>query len=120
MAKPSKKESKKEESAKRSGIKKGFFSGGWLTSEFIQNQRWYILFIFGLALFYISYRYYAEQTIYESEKLEAEVNALEKEYIFKSEELVKIYRRSEILKKIQQKGLDLVEPKEAPKRIEAK
>lgn len=119
MKQPDKKQKKSKKPAKESGVSKGFFSGGWLASKFIQRQRWYILFVFGLALFYISYRFYAEQTILKAQKLEAEVKALQVDYIIQSEKLTKVYKRSEIIKKAQQKGLGLVEPEEPPKRIKA-
>lgn len=117
MAKNEKKEGKKP--APKNELKKGFISGGWLTSELIQRQRWFILFVFVLAIVYISYRYYAEQTIYKGQKLEAEVKALQVDYVIKSEELTKLYKRTEIIKKIQQKGLGLIESDEPPKRIKA-
>lgn len=119
MAKKSKKQKKDGKSANKNNLKKGFFSGGWLTSEFIRRQRWYILLIFALALSYISYRYYSERAIYERERLEEVVKALEVEYIIHSEELIRKNKRSDIIKQAKEKGLDLIESEEPPKRIKA-
>ncbi|MDR0660116.1 MAG: hypothetical protein LBG19_04810 [Prevotellaceae bacterium] len=110
-------EQKSKKTSSKSEIKKGFFSGGWLTSEFIRRQHWYILFIFGLALFYIAYRYYSESAIYQKQELEKIVKTLQAEHTIKSEELIRINKRSEIIKQAKQKGLELIESPEPPKRI---
>lgn len=111
-------EKEKQVMANEANSQKNFVSGRTI-AEFFQRHRWYILLVFVLALFYISYRFYAEQTILKSQRLEAEVEVRHVEYIIKSEELIKIHKRSEIIKKAQQKGLELIEPKEPPKRIKA-
>lgn len=117
MAKEKQKRDKK--STGKSNLKKGFFSGGWLTSEFVRKQRGYIFLMFLLALFYISYRYYSERAIFEREHLEDVVKALEVEYTIKSEELVRRNKRSDIIRQVRESGLDLIESEEPPKRINA-
>ena len=119
MALKEEKEKKNGKPVNKNNLRKGFFSGGWLTSDFIKQQRWYILLMFMLALFYISYRYYSERAIYERERLEDVVKALEVEYTIQAEELIRKNKRSDIIKQVNQKGLDLVESEEPPKRIKA-
>lgn len=98
---------------------RGMFTGTWLTSGYIQRQRWYILFVFCLAVVYISYRYNIEQTIRKSRRMEAEVKAMHAEYVTKSAELMRLSKRSEVLRQIEQRGLDLQESETPPKRIKA-
>ena len=113
-----KQQKEKQEKAKETESKTSFASGRAFI-EFIQRHRRYLLFVFVLAIFYISYRFYAEQTIVRSQQLEAEAEVRHVEYIIKSEELIKLHKRSEIIKQLQQKGLNLIESKEPPKRINA-
>ncbi len=107
---------KEKQVANETRSQKGFVSGRAI-AEFLQHNRWYILLVFVLALFYISYRFYAEQTLLKAQRLEAEVKVRHVEYILKSEDLIKIHKRSEVIKKI--KELGLIQPDEPPKRIKA-
>lgn len=104
---------------KKPNLIKGFFTGSLLTSKYIQSQRWYILMVFCLAVFYISYRYNIEQTMRRSRNLEVEVKMLNAEYVTKSAELMRLSKRSEVLKLVRQKDLKLTESQTPPKRVKA-
>lgn len=114
------KQDQQEKQATVKGIEQqSGIASGWRFVSFIQRHRYYITFAFILAIIYISYRIHAERTIVKAQRLEAELEVRHVEYTIKSEELIKLYKRSEIIKQIQQKGLGLIESKEPPKRIRA-
>lgn len=96
---------------------KSIFSGSILQSDFLYKQRWYILLLFVLSVFYISNRYKAEKTLRYSAKLKIEVTDKKAEYVTKSSELMRLSKRSEVLKLIQRRNLDLKESKIPPKRV---
>ena len=105
---------KKRETTREPELRKGIVSG-WKATDFFQRHRWYIMFVFVLAVGYISYRFHAEQTILKCQRLEAELKVRQAEFRIKSEELTKLYERSKIIK--QQRELELIESTEPPKRI---
>ncbi len=93
------------------------FSGRLLTSDFVRRQRWYAFFLFLLGIAYISIHYRIERTVRESRKLEREIENLHAEYVTKSAALMRLSKRSEVLKQIQQRNLNLQEPNHPPKKI---
>ena len=93
------------------------FSGKLLMSDFVRQQRWYVFFLFLLGIAYISIHYRIERTVREARKLEQEVENLQAEYVTKSAELMRLSKRSEVLKQIQQRNLNLQEPNHPPKKI---
>ncbi|MDR2651771.1 MAG: hypothetical protein LBC68_05600 [Prevotellaceae bacterium] len=101
-------------------ILKDIISGKIFVSSNIQKHLGYIFFIFFLAVFYIGYCYTVENTIRENKRLDKEIKLLRTEYIYQSSELMRIGKKSEILKQIQERNLTLKEPKNPFIRIKIK
>lgn len=102
---------------RKSSILKDVISGKVLLNVVLVRQRWYILFLFMLALTYIGLHYYMEKTVRETRRLEHELTNLRIEYTTRSSELMLMSRRSEVNRQIKQRGMTICEPQYPPKRI---
>lgn len=96
---------------------KSIFSGSVLQSDYVYKQRWYILLLFVLSIVYISNRYKADKTLRYGARLRNEVADKKAEYVTKSSELMRLSKRSEVLKQIEKRNIDLKESKTPPKRV---
>ncbi|MDR2065747.1 MAG: hypothetical protein LBP85_08595 [Prevotellaceae bacterium] len=99
---------------------KDIISGKIFVSANIQKYSRYIFFVFFLAAFYIGYRYTVENTVRENKKLDDEIKLLRTEYIYQSSQLMSEGRKSNIIKKIEDKNLTLKESKIPFRRIKIK
>lgn len=110
-----------KEAEKKSGKKligwKSVFSGSVLQSNFLYKQRWYIFLLFVLSIIYITNRYLADKTLRYNARLRLEVVEKKAEYITKSSELMRLSKRSEVLKAIKKKNIELIESQTPPKRV---
>jgi predicted membrane protein len=102
---------------RKANIVKDVASGNVIFNVVLMKQRWYVLFLFALAIFYITMHYYMEETVRESRKLEQDLNKLRIEYTTRSSELMHISKRSEVDKQIKARGMTLREPQYPAKRI---
>ena len=91
--------------------------GTLLTREGLVQQLPFIFFLTFLAIIYIANRYHAEKLVREIDVLETELKELRAEAISTSSELMYVFRQSEVEKLMQEKGLDLKESLEPPKKI---
>ena len=102
-------------------IKKGplkeLLDGSLLTRESVVRQLPYILFVTFLAVIYIGNRYHAEKVVRETTILQNEIRELRSESISVEAELMDISKQSEVVLLVQQRGLDLKESVEPPKKI---
>ncbi len=102
-------------------IKKGplkeLLDGSLLTREAVVRQLPYILFVTFLAVIYIGNRYHAEKVVRETTILQNEIRELRSESISVEAELMDISKQSEVVLLVQQRGLDLKESVEPPKKI---
>jgi hypothetical protein len=110
-------EEKKENKASKKKVLKDVLDGSLLKSEQLVGQLPFIFFLSLLAIFYIANRYQAERIIAQSMQLEAEVKELRSEAVSVSSDLMSISKQSEVLKLINQKGMDLKESFEPPMKI---
>lgn len=110
-------EEKKEPKASKKRVLKDVLDGSLLKSEQLVGQLPFIFFLSLLAIFYIANRYQAERIIAQSMQLEAEVKELRSEAVSVSSDLMSISKQSEVLKLINQKGMDLKESFEPPMKI---
>ena len=94
------------------------FSGRLLMSDFVRQQQRYLFFLFVLGILYIAIHYRIERTVRESRRLERQVENLHAEYVTKSAELMRLSKRSELLRQIRQRNLNLQEPLHPPKKIQ--
>ena len=95
----------------------GLLSGSILTSEFVRKQMLFIILLSVLALVYISNRYHAERVFRETEQIKDEIAELRAEKITVQSKLMRISRRSEILRLLRENGSELKESPVPPRKI---
>jgi hypothetical protein len=100
-----------------SKILKDIMSGKIFVSENIQKHLKYIFFLFFIAVFYIGYCYKVETTTIENKKLDNELMLLRTEYVKQLNNLSNVKKKSEIIKRLQDKNLTLKESQKPFKRI---
>lgn len=93
-------------------------SGNILTKKFIQKQYGLLIMIAVLAFVYIDNRYYVETQMNRENRLRRELRDVKYESLTISAELMQISRRSNVLRMIRERGLDLIESTEPPIKIE--
>jgi hypothetical protein len=91
------------------------FSGTFLTSNKTLKHLPFILFISGIAIFYIAYNYYADDNLRKENKLGKEIKEKRSEYISTTSDLMFASKQSEVAKAAEQIGLK--EPIEPPTKI---
>ncbi len=101
---------------RKSNVVKDLVSGKALFKLF-EKHRGYMLFLFALAVMYITVHYYMEKTVREARQLEQELTGLRIEYTTRSSEFMLLSRRSEIIRQIGQRNMTICEPQYPPKRI---
>jgi cell division protein FtsL len=101
----------------RKGPLKELLDGSLLTREAVVRQLPYILFVTFLAVIYIGNRYHAEKVVRETTILQNQIRELRSESISIEAELMDISKQSEVVLLVQQRGLDLKESVEPPKKI---
>ena len=96
---------------------KSLLGGNLLASEKVMKQLPFVFFLVLLGMLLISNRYWSEKTIRQMEAVQDSIKELKAESITYETELMKMNRPTEITKKVQESGLDLVEPKEPARKI---
>jgi len=93
-------------------------NGNILTKKFFQKQYGLLIMIVVLGFMYIDNRYYCETQIKRENQLQKQLKDIKYESLTISAELMEISRRSNVLKMINDKGLNLIEATEPPIKIE--
>lgn len=93
-------------------------NGNILTKKFIQKQYGLLIMLAVLAFVYVDNRYYCETRMSKENQLKNELKDLKYESLTISAELMEISRRSNVLRMINDKGLDLVETTSPSIRID--
>lgn len=75
----------------------------------------YVLFLTGIALFWISNTYFAEKKVREIHSIKIEVKELKTEYMSSNLDLLNKSKQSQIAKYVKNKGLN--ESRIAPKKL---
>lgn len=80
-------------------------------------RKWlpFVLFLFGIAVFYISYQHYAESTVRKTEKTMKSIKELRSEYLTTKAEVMKQSMQSEVARRLEETGIK--ELREPPKKI---
>lgn len=91
---------------------------GTRAREWVMRNLVYIFFVVILIFFYIGNRYSSEKTISEIAKLEKELKELRFESITTASELMSMSRLSGVSEMVKQKGIDLEQSMEPPKKLE--
>jgi len=108
---------KEEPSRKDRFSLKGLVDGTLLTRNFVIKQLPFFFFLFLLGLTYISNRYHAEKVRKNISGLKNELKELRAEALYTSSELMKLGRQTEVVRELGEKGLDLKESVQPPKKI---
>ena len=99
---------------------KDFLSGSILTQTSIKKHLWYILFVVGLSIIYISNKYQTEKILVDIINLQKEVKELRDQSVSYASELMSISRESEVIKIIKEKEVGLQELRQPPQKIVVK
>ncbi len=100
-----------------SGSFKDIISGSVLSKDVVVHHLPYILFITFLGIIYISNRYKSERVYREMIDLQRELKELRFESITTRSDLMYMSKQSEVVKRVEKEGLDLVESTEPPVKI---
>jgi len=100
-----------------SGSFKDFLSGNVLSKDVVVHHLPFILFIAILGIYYISNRYQSERVYREMINLEKELKELRFEAITTASNLMYMSKQSEVVKRVEKEGLNLVESTVPPVKI---
>ncbi len=102
-------------------IKKGFIkellAGNVLANSVVISQLPYLFFLTFLAIIYIGNRYNAEKVVRQTVFLQNNIKELRAESVTISAELMDISKQSEVSRLVNERGLNLIESIEPPKRL---
>ncbi|NJM14098.1 MAG: hypothetical protein HC896_00750 [Bacteroidales bacterium] len=107
----------KKASHKGANLLKDIIDGSFLTQDYIVRQLPFVLFLATLAVLYIGNRYQAEKMLRHSLSLQNELKELRAEAITTASELMYISKQSEVARLVSERGLELEESTEPPRRI---
>ena len=105
------------ESLKENSVFRSLVDGTLLTRRNVVSQMPFVIFLVMLSLIYISNRYHAESLRNKQEVYREEINELRSQAVYISSELMKLSRQTEVAKVVENKGLNLKESIEPPKKI---
>ncbi len=103
---------------KKSGVVKSLnnvFSGTFLSNDFVIKRMPFVLFLSVVAVFYISYNYWADDKLRQQSKITAQLKELRSEYIASKSDLMFVSKQSEVAKAVESMGLK--EPVVPPMKI---
>jgi hypothetical protein len=108
--------SEKENITKQDNIAKrimGVLDGSFLTRDNMVNNIPYLLFLFGIGIFYIGNSHFAEKSVIQGETLNRELKELRSEFISTRSELMFVSKQSEVAKAVEPMGIyeSVVPPK---------
>ena len=102
----------------KSSSLRDILNGNILTKKIIQKQYLLLIIIVVLGFMYIDNRYYCETRMNKENQLQTQLKEIKYESLTISAKLMEISRRSNVLKMVNEKGLNLIEATEPPIRIE--
>ena len=100
-----------------SGSFKDIISGSVLSKDVVVHHIPFILFIAALGIYYIGNRYQSERVYKDMVSLEKELKELRFESITTASALMYMSKQSEVVKRVNREGLDLIESTEPPIKI---
>ena len=103
---------------KKSGVVKSLnsvFSGTFLSNDFVLKRIPFVLFLSVVAVFYISYNYWADDKLRQQSKITSQLKELRSEYIASKSDLMFVSKQSEVDKAVESMGLK--EPVVPPMKI---
>lgn len=100
-----------------SSILRGLVDGSLLNRGFVRRQTPFLFYLVFLGMIYISNRYHAETLRNRITDLREVTNELRSEEIFVSSQLMKISRQTEVADQVRERGLELKESVDPPRKI---
>ena len=110
----------KDGKKKRINGLKSVLGGNLLARKSVVDQMPVLLFLVFLGILQITNRYWSERTIRGIEVVQDSIKELKAESVAFEAELMKINTPSEIIRRIGDSGLGLVEPMEPPRKLNVK
>lgn len=95
-----------------------FLDGSIITSSIVRKQIPLIIMLFSVCMIVITIRNYTEEAYKYKNNLEIETRELKYESVSISAGLMNISKQSEIIKRIEQEGIELIESNEPPVNID--
>ena len=89
-------------------------NGNFLTTNFLRKQYGLLIMIAVLLFFYVDNRYYCETQLAKEIEVKKKIQDVKYEYLTISAELMQISRESNVLRMVQEKGLNLKETATPP------
>jgi cell division protein FtsL len=89
-------------------------NGNFLTTNFFRKQYGLLIMIAVLLFFYVDNRYYCETQLAKEIEVKKKIQDVKYEYLTISAELMQLSRESNVLKMVQEKGLNLKETNTPP------
>lgn len=108
---------KKGKTTSRKHRIKTFMGGSLLASEKVMKQMPFVFYLVLLAILMITNRYYSEKVIRQIETVQDSIMELKAESVTYETDLMRMNRPSEITEKVNESGLDLIEPQEPPQKL---
>lgn len=93
----------------------GFLNGDFLTRDNVLNNIPYLLFLFGIGIFYIGNSQFAESGIIGIDSINRELKELRSEFISTRSELMFVSKQSEVAKAVE--PMEIYESVVPPKKI---
>lgn len=107
----------KEKSKIRKPNLKSLLGGSILASEKTLSQIPFLVFLVFLSILIIANRYWSEKTITEIEAVQDSIKELRASSITYEIQLMQMNSPSEVSNRVQQSGLNLIEPQEPPRKL---
>lgn len=87
--------------------------GSFLTRDNVLNNIPFLLYLFGIGIFYIANSHYGEGTVIAMERMNREIKELRSEFISTRSELMFVSKQSEVAKSVADMGIyeSVVPPK---------
>jgi len=110
-------DSQQEKSELKVTSVRDLISGAILTRAAVLRQLPFILFLFFMAIVYITNRYHAEKITRKTIELQEDLNELRAHYTSTASELMFLSRQSQVLRLVEENNLGLKESRVPPKKI---
>jgi hypothetical protein len=102
----------------KSSTVRDVLNGNILTKRFFQKQYGLLIMIAVLAFMYVDNRYYCETQLAKSIELKKQIQDIKYESLTISADLMKISRQSNVLKMVNERGVNLIQTTTPPIVIE--
>ncbi len=111
------KEVESKSSSKIINSVKGYLNPSLLSREFLSRQIPFFIFLAVLGIIYIGNQYHAEKITNELEALRKQRSEKRAEFISSASDLMRVTRQSQVLKLVEEQGLNLKPLNKPPVKI---